>query len=992
MLFDSSCGRTRRLIVLAVCAVVIAVALLASPLALTRANAAPVSAAPVSSAWNEYLEASSKGLIASHTIDGHSLGLMPSTLDPALTRGLRVSTGLVGALPTSFDLRTTGKVTAVRNQGSFGTCWAFASYGSLESCLLPGESRNFSEDNLALKSGFGSSSATAATLYDMGGNYQMSTAYLARWAGPVDETDDDYGDSTTPSGLVARKHVQEVDWIPARASALDNDNIKNALMTLGGVYVSFYVDTASTYYKASNASYYYNGTETSGNHAVVIVGWDDNYAASNFATTPAGNGAFIVRNSWGTSWGSSGYFYVSYYDKCFGRTDRMAVFNEASATTNYTSVYQHDPLGAVNALYYGSATSGVGWAANAFTASSTATVTAVGFYTLYPGTSYQVYTGSTLAGKALNTTGTAAYMGYHTVTLTQPLSIVQGQSFVIVVKVASPSTGGTLYPIAIEYPVTGYSAKATASAGQSYFSTNGTTWVDLTTQYSNTNVCIKAFTGTGGGTTSYTLTTGVGSGSGTVTRNPDRTTYTSGAQVTLTATPTTGYTFTGWSGSAAGSTNPLTITMDADKIVTANFQGSGSATTTYEQNNALLVYAGAWSTLPGMSFSGGSYKTTNTAGSKVTASFNGTSVSFVAATGPSLGIAKVTLDDSVYYADLYSSATRYKRSVWSRTGLIDGSHTLVIERDGTRNSFSSGYTINLDALAITGTLTSVSLNTYALTTGVGTGSGTVTRNPNQTTFASGAQVTLTATPSSGYVFTGWSGSAAGSTNPLTITMDADKTVTANFQGSGTVTYMLTTSVAAGSGTITRDPNQASFASGAQVTLTATPTTGYVFSGWGGSASGSTNPLVVTMSADKTITASFTPVSTVFTRYEEGNALLVYTGTWFVISGLSFSGGGLAYTSYSEAKVTATFTGTAIKYIARVGPTSGKATVTLDSASYTVDLYSSSTRYKQAVWSVTGLSGDTHTLIIECAGSRNLLSAGNIVTLDALDIAGTLIAP
>jgi uncharacterized repeat protein (TIGR02543 family) len=993
MLFDSSCGQTRRLIALAVCAVVIAVALLASPLALARADAAPVSAAPVSAAWNEYLEASSKGPISSHTIDGHALGLIPSPRDPALTRGLRVSTGLVGALPTSFDLRTTGKLTPVRNQGSFGTCWSFASYGSLESCLLPGETRNFSEDNLVLKSGFGSSSATAATLYDMGGNYQMSTAYLARWAGPVDETDDAYGDSTTPSGLVARKHVQEVDWIPARASAIDNDNIKNALMTLGGVYVSFYVDTASTYYKASNASYYYNGNSTSGNHAVVIVGWDDDYAASNFATTPAGKGAFIVRNSWGTSWGSSGYFYVSYYDTCFGRYDDLAVFNQASATTNYTSVYQHDPLGATTSLYYGSATSGVGWAANVFAASSTATVTAVGFYTMYPGTSYQIYTGSTLAGKALNTSGTTAYMGYHTVTLTQPLSIVQGQSFVIAVKVASPSTGGTLYPIAIEYPITGYSAKATASAGQSYYSSNGTTWVDLTTRYSNTNACIKAFTGTGGGTTSYTLTTGVGSGSGTVSRNPDQTTYTSGAQVTLTATPTTGYTFTGWSGSATGSTNPLSVTMDADKTITANFQASGSSATTYEQNNALLVYSGTWSSVNGLAYSGSSYKTTNTAGSRVTASFTGTSVSYIARIGSSFGIAKVTLDNDIYYVDLYNSSTKYKQTVWSRSGLIDGPHTLVIERNGTRNTSSTGYTIDLDALAIVGTLTAVGSSGYTLTTGVGSGSGTVTRNPDLTTYSSGSQVTLTATPTSGYAFTGWSGSATGSTNPLTITMDANKTVTANFQASGPVTYTLATSVVAGSGTITRDPDQASYTSGALVTLAATPTAGYVFTGWGGSASGSTNPLVVTMSANKSITASFALVSSAVTRYEEDNALLAYSGSWSKSGGLSFSKGALVYTNYAGAEVTATFTGTAISLITRIGPTSGTAKITLDSTTYTVDLYSSSTRYIQTVWSATGLSAAvTHTLTIECTGSSNSLSRGNMVSVDALDITGTLLAP
>ena len=671
----------------------------------------------------------------------------------------------------------------------------------------------------------------------------------------------------------------------------------------------------------------------------------------------------------------------------------MAVFNQASATTNYTSVYQHDPLGAVTSLYYGSATSGVGWAANIFSASSTATVTAVGFYTMYPGTSYQIYTGSTLAGKALNTSGTTAYMGYHTVTLAQPLSIVQGQSFVIAVKVTSPSTGGTLYPIAIEYPISGYSAKATASAGQSYFSSNGTTWVDLTTYYSNTNVCIKAFTGTGGGSTSYSLTTGVGSGSGTVTRNPDLTSYTSGAQVTVTATPTTGYVFTGWSGSATGSTNPLTVTMDANKTITANFQASGPAATTYEQNNALLVYAGTWSSVTGLSYSGKSYKTTNTAGSRVTAAFTGTSVSYIARIGSSFGIAKVTLDNDVYYVDLYNSTTKYKQTVWSRSGLIDGPHTLVIERNGTRNSSSSGYTINLDALAIVGTLTAVGSSGYTLTTGVGSGSGTVTRNPDLTSYTSGAQVTVTATPTTGYVFTGWSGSATGSTNPLTVTMDADKTITANFQASGPVTYTLATSVAAGSGTITRDPDQASYASGALVTLTATPTAGYVFTGWGGSASGSTNPLVVTMSANKTITATFVLAGSAVTRYEQDNGLLVYSGSWLTASNASFSSGTLKYSNYSGAKVAATFTGTAISLITRTGPTSGKAKITLDSTTYTVDLYSSSTRYKQTVWSATGLSAaGTHTLTIEYTGSRNSLSGGNTVSVDALDITGTLIAP
>ena len=59
---------------------------------------------------------------------------------------------------------------------------------------------------------------------------------------------------------------------------------------------------------------------------------------------PPGNGAFIVRNSWGTGWGDAGYFYVSYYDTNFGYGEN-AVFDDAEPTSNYNAIYQYDPLG-----------------------------------------------------------------------------------------------------------------------------------------------------------------------------------------------------------------------------------------------------------------------------------------------------------------------------------------------------------------------------------------------------------------------------------------------------------------------------------------------------------------------------------------------------------------------------------------------------------------------------------------------------------------------
>ena len=426
-------------------------------------------------------------------VPGFRPGLVPAPMDVSHLKGARSAPPTVTYAP-SYDLRALGRVTSVRDQGAFGTCWSFASLGSLESCLLPGETADFSEDNMVLTSGF----SFPGTLYDAGGNSMMSTAYLVRWGGPVDESEDPYGDDYTPSGLTPRKHVQEVDWIPPRGSALDNDNVKSAVTQYGGAYASMgWYDSA---YKASTASYYYNGS-SSANHGVLIVGWDDDYSAANFATTPAGNGAFIVKNSWSTGWGNSGYFYVSYYDSKFGRDGLMAVFDGAESASNYSGIYQYDPLGDCNEYGMSSPT---GWFANVFTAQSTASVSAVGFYTLAPGTSYEVYTGSSLATKTLSTSGTLAYMGYHTVTLPSAAGITSGQDFVVAVKVTSP---GTTYPIAFEAPYIGYSSGATAQAGQSYVSATGASWTDLTTAISDANVCLKAYVTGSGPTPTPTPTT-----------------------------------------------------------------------------------------------------------------------------------------------------------------------------------------------------------------------------------------------------------------------------------------------------------------------------------------------------------------------------------------------------------------------------------------------------------------------------------------------------
>lgn len=438
--------------------------------------------APENPAFLDYLQA--PDLYQMDSVGPFTPGLVPEPF--LLPDGGTVSFNDVPlyGLPTTYDLRTTGKLTPIRNQGSCGSCWTFGTMGSLESSLMPGESLDFSENNLKNLSGFDLGPCS-------GGNRTMSVSYLARWAGPISESADPYSatGTTSPAGLSPVKHVQDVIYLPTRSSALDNDSIKQAVMTYGAVYTTYYHSDA--YYNSSTRSYYC-GSSIQANHAVCIVGWDDSYSRSNFASAPAGDGAFIIRNSWGTYWGQAGYFYMSYYDYTLGKSEN-AVFT-AEPVTNYSDIYQYDTLGWISNSGYGSSTA---WFANVFTARANTSIAAASWYTAAPNSTYELYvytnpssgpaSGTLMSSKS----GTIATAGYHTVPLDVTVPVSSGQKFSVVVKAYVP---GYSYPIPLERPMSGYASKATASAGQSYMSSNGSTWSDVASSYANTNVCLKAFT------------------------------------------------------------------------------------------------------------------------------------------------------------------------------------------------------------------------------------------------------------------------------------------------------------------------------------------------------------------------------------------------------------------------------------------------------------------------------------------------------------------
>jgi C1A family cysteine protease len=420
-----------------------------------------------------------------YTKDGHPLGLIPNPQDTShyVNDGETVD---ISSLPATYDLRTKNKLTSVKDQANCGSCWSFAAFGSLESFFKPGAVWDFSEQDLIEKSGFDMDECA-------GGNMFMSAAYLARWAGPGAETSHPY-EYYTLDGIALKKHVQNIIMLPDKKNALDNAKIKDAVYKYGAVAVAMCWYDSS--YKGSTCSYYYNGSTNSNGHAICVVGWDDNYSKTKFASTPPGNGAFIVKNSWGTGWGKAGYFYVSYYDTFFGKRSGTA-YLKGEATNNYRTNYGYDDLGWVTSIGGGTPTC---WAANMFKAKATGSIKAVGFYSIAASTAYEIYIYTNAAsGKPISGTkyakakkGTITGMGYYTIPLGFYVPVTNGKNFSVVVKF---TTKGYNYPIAIEYKLSGYSSKATALSGQSYASTNGTTWSELKGISSAwTNNCIKAFT------------------------------------------------------------------------------------------------------------------------------------------------------------------------------------------------------------------------------------------------------------------------------------------------------------------------------------------------------------------------------------------------------------------------------------------------------------------------------------------------------------------
>ncbi len=411
----------------------------------------------------------------------------------------------------------------IKNQNPYGTCWAFSSIGLAELDLMQHgkDAIDLSELHLAyftynpVVDPLGGTSEDSTSLQmngqvnilDFGGNLSWSSRTLMNWQGAADEELVPYESATTviANGIDAGKAYEDIVHLKNVYEINIDENpeiVKAMIKEYGGVGISY---CSGPDFNTQYSSIYCP-TKYQSNHAVIIVGWDDNFPKGHFNTEAPVDGAWLIRNSWGEMLGDDDeynereYFWISYADATL--TDDAYVFDVTYKGQDdyYDYNYQYD--GALHDSFWN--IPGAVTCANVFTAKSAERLEAVSFATYGTNQTYQIEIYKNLSDSltpdsgelVLSQEGNCPYAGTYTVELDESIALNQGEVFSVVVTINAATANEAAYIVSetsytLQSSYGTCATSASAKPGQSFIDLGY--WVDFGENY-GVNFRIKAYT------------------------------------------------------------------------------------------------------------------------------------------------------------------------------------------------------------------------------------------------------------------------------------------------------------------------------------------------------------------------------------------------------------------------------------------------------------------------------------------------------------------
>lgn len=450
-------------------------------------------------------------------------------------------------LPASYDSRKETNQAGIsyimpaRNQGSEDTCWAFSVCSAAETSMLkqnlflekmylsPLQFAWFHYNRIENPLGLSGIDRviTEQNVLKTGGNEYLSIFALGNWIGLTAEENVPYEKASAVSenglgnSLCFGKNIaclENAVW----TSADKQETVKELVMEHGSAILPYYMNTiyynSSTYgYYCSDARYDKEKNSFSSNHMVTIVGWDDSYSRDNFKTKPQGDGAWLIKNSWGGNWGMSGYFWMSYYDK--------SIYDEAGGSPvgasvtalqmtkqeNWDNNYGYDGGGGISWYYfYDDITEDPipsVMMANVYTAQYEEMLSDVAFYTIQENVAYTIYifrdvdtTISPTGGlfPSATVSGSFTNAGYHTVSLPEEIALLPGMKYTIAIELDSQNEREAIKLLADGSDSWEWvKFSSVVGEGESYYKEPGKNWVDVSKDAQSTwcgNFRIRALT------------------------------------------------------------------------------------------------------------------------------------------------------------------------------------------------------------------------------------------------------------------------------------------------------------------------------------------------------------------------------------------------------------------------------------------------------------------------------------------------------------------